>query len=370
MKVYIADNNLNIFLTATSESLPSGYILVEDNTIEVLETGSSTFEVSIKAKEVDSGVLRGVECGDLLLKETSFNRNSSEIYSILSCEYDFLTSTLQIYAESAGVSLLNTEIEEYTSPSAQTVEQIAQVILIPVSGWTVVNHNVSGSHIFSWDGTSSVLDRLQSVAGYFDARVYFTFEIENNLITKRYVHFEKYENTSTKKMLYLGKEIGNIRIKKDATELVTGLRAEGATPEEIEEGKTQKPINLVQYNYEYTDEKGDLYRVETGSGILFNETMRKRYSTLVDPSGRVVRPYSYDTLSKEMLAGCTRAALQKISRPEITYDIDLNYIDENIQVGDEVSIISKKDNLHLEAQVTKIESSVTEDRVSAEVKMI
>lgn len=368
MLFYFGDNNLNIILSASTDDTTTGYKIVEDTTTSSLDTGSDILECSIYANGNDTSVLKGLECGTFVLKENSFNIATYEIYQIMTTEYDVASKTLEIYAESAGIELLNTRVSTYSSPYSQTINEVAQVFM--PTGWTIYNDNIGNLvKTLNWDGDSTLTERLISIANYWNARFYFTFNVLNGEVTEKAIHFKKDSNTAVVEILKLHDEISNIRISKSIMDLATCLVPIGSAPE-TEGGTVQLPINLKGYTYYYTDEKGDFYQVDTATGYLINKTQQGRHKSTFDEDGLIMRPYSFDTLSQQMLAGEARAALQKISYPQVTYNIEIDHLDKPVDIGDIVVVLAEEDDIHIKARITKLVTSYTMNRVNAEVEVI
>lgn len=364
MLFFICDNNLNIIFSASTDEETKGYKIVDDNTTSSLDTGSDILECSIYANNNDTSVLKGLDCGNFILKENAFNMKVYDIYQIMSSEYDVAGKTLEIYSESAGIELLNTQVSAYTSASSQTIKAVAQVFM--PNDWVVYNDNVGNStKTLSWDGDSTLTERLLSIANHWNARIYFTFNVSNGVVTEKAIHFKKDSNNNVVEVLKLHDEVSNIRISKDITNLATCLIPTGATPE----GATS-PINLIRYTYSYTDEKGDVYQVDYNTGKLINKTQSGRHKTAFDTDGLIMRPYSFETTSQEMLVGQARAALQKISYPELKYSVEIDHLDKPVDIGDIVVVLAEEDDIHIQARITKLVTSYTMNRVTAEVEVV
>ena len=364
MLFFICDSNLNILLSASTDEQTKGYKIVDDNTTSALETGSDILELSIFANNNDTSVLKELDCGTFVLKEDSFNKKTFEIYQIITSEYDVANRILDLYAESAGVELLNTQVGAFSNVRSWTIRQIANYFM--PTGWVVYNDNIGNSaKVVGWEGESSLTERLLSIANLWNARFYFTFNVENGVVTEKAIHFKKDSNEQVVEVLKLHDEISNIRISKDVTNLATCLIPKGATPE----GSTE-PINLIRYTYSYTDERGDTYEVDYNTGMMINITQKGRHINVFDSDGLIQRPYSFETTSQEMLAGQARAALQKISHPDVKYQIEIDHLDKKIDIGDIVLVLAEDDDIRIRARIVKLTSSYTSGRVTAEVEVI
>lgn len=372
MKIYFVDNNFNIMLSSSTET-NSTYKIVDDLVTYNYETGTSMLNFTVKADTIHTiNDLKSINCETFILKENYNVSGSFDLFSALSLTFDLASGTLEVYAENAGLDLLNTRVNKYENSVSKSILQYATYFL--PEGWTAVSDNISDSttRLINWDGESSLTERLLSIANYFDAIMYFNFSVNNLSVTEKTVHFKKkFSNIHNKNyVLTYGKEISNITITKDRTNLATCLIPTGGTPEAVVDGKTSPPIDLKGYSYTYTDEKGDTYQTDTTTGKLMNITQIPKYKNKVDSDGILERAYSFDTLNQNVLAGQARAELQKLSYPEITYKIDIDYVTEDLKVGDLVIINVPRYNLNLKALVIKITQSFTNKSIKAEIEVI
>lgn len=364
MLFYIVDGSLNTIFSASTDGKTTGYKIVDDQTTSSLSTGSDILECSIYANGQDPSVLKELNCGNFILKQDAYNLKVYDIFQIISSEYDVAGKVLDIYAESAGVELLNTQVSAYTASSSMTIKAIAQVFM--PSGWVVYNDNCGNSaKTLSWDGDSTLTERLLSIADHWNARIYFSFDIDNGVVTEKAIHFKKDSNLEVVEVLKLHDEVSNIRISKNTSDLATCLIPKGSTPE----GATA-PVDLVRYTYSYNDERGDLYQVDYNTGYMINKTQQLRHKTLFDTDGLIMRPYSFETTSQDMLAGQARAALQKISHPDVKYSVEIDHLNKKIDIGDIVLILAEEDDIRVRARIVKLTSSYTTERVTAEVEVV
>ena len=364
MLFYIVDGSLNTIFSASTDSKTTGYKVVDDQTTSALETGSDILECSVFANGQDTSVLKELNPGNFILKQDAYNLKVYDIFQVISSEYDVAGKTLELYAESAGVELLNTQVSAFSSSYSWSLTQIARYFM--PSGWVVYNDNIGNStKKVNWDGESTLTERLLSIASYWGARIYFTFDIDNGIVAEKAIHFKKDSNKEVVEVLKLHDEVSNIRISKNTSNLATCLIPKGSTPE----GATA-PVDLVRYTYSYTDELGDLYEVDYNNGYMINRTQQRRHKTLFDADGLIMRPYSFETTSQDMLSGQARAALQKISHPDIKYSVEIDHLNKKIDIGDIVLILSEEDDIRIRARIVKLTSSYTTERVTAEVEVI
>jgi len=367
MIVYFADRGLNI-LGLASTSLPGGLRIVEDNTVEEIDSGVNTFTCRIAYDTHTRSELEdAVQVGTFVLKSGSRAFSDAEnvydsLYQILETEFDTESQEVYLYAEDAGLELIN----KVVPASTQTNKTIAQMLsaFVP-NDWTLnLNGCPSGTKTNTWDGENTCTERINSIAGLFDCEVYYSFVIERFEVSAKVINVTpKRGNQEAVEQLRLNQEINKITTKSTIANLATALSVTGGTPD-----GSNTPINLVGYSYSYTDpDTGDYYAVDSASGQMRNTTQMSRWASAIDTDGLIVKSYSYDTTNKATLAGQARAELQKMSYPEVNYECDFVELPDDVQVGDRVNIIDEDGELYLEARLLKIETSVTAQTQTATI---
>lgn len=358
MIIYFADRNLNITGLA-STSLPSGFKISEDMLTEDVETGVNTFEFKVSYNDGSRQELeQTVTVGTYILKgggnafDEEVNSYDS-LYQIVETEFDTLSYELSVYAEDAGLDLLNTVVGAATFTSKTLSQMLASTL---PAGWTQnLIGTPSGTDSMTFDGEASCTERVDSIANHFGCEVYYSFVIERFEITSKVLNVTpKRGDQDAKIQLRLNQDINRIVTKTSIANLATGFTVTGGTPEG---GDT--PINLKGYSYTYTDPvTGDVYKVDTSTGQMRNTSAMKRWASILDTDGLLVRQYSYDTINKAELAGQARAELQKQSREAVEYTVDFVSL-QGAKIGDRVNIIDEHGELFLEARLLQIQTSVT-----------
>ena len=367
MIVYFADRGLNI-LGHASTSLPGGLRIVEDNTIEEIDSGVNTFTCRIAYNDQSRSDLESsVQVGSFVLKSGSRAFDDEEnvydsLYQILETEFDTESQELYLYAEDAGLELIN----KVVPASEQNNKTIAQMLsaFVPAD-WTInLNGCPTGTQSNTWDGENTCTERINSIAGLFDCEVYYSFIIERFEVSAKVINVTPKRGTQTATaQLRLNQEINRITTKSSIANLATALSVTGGTPE-----GSDTPVDLVGYSYSYTDpDTGDEYSVHSSTGQMRNTTQMARWASAIDTDGLIVKSYTFDTTDKAVLAGQARAELQRMSYPEVNYECDFAELPDDAQVGDRVNIIDEEGELYLEARLLKIESSVTAQTQTATI---
>lgn len=364
MIIYFADRDLEILGNASTQ-LPDGFRICDDLTVEEIDTGVNTFSCVLPYTQDDRADLEPMVAeGNYILKQSARGDDDNAydaVYQIIEVECDTESQEYQIYAEDAGLDLLNTLCPAVTLTG--TIGQMMDYFL--PSDWSINLMDVpTTSQTNTWDGESTCTERLLSVANLWGCELYYSFVIDRLQIVDRVVNvIEKRGNQEAIPQLRLNFDLKKIYWKKSIAELVTALAVTGGTPE-----GSDTPINLVGYNYSYTDPStGEVYRVDTATGQMRNETAMAKWSSAIDPDGLWVGSFQFDTTDKATLAGQARAHLQRHSQVEVNYEVDFEKLPDDIQIGDRVNIIDEDGELYLEARLLRIETCEAEDTQTATI---
>ena len=360
MIIYFCDRQLNI-LGHASTSLPQGNRISQDKTVEDVETGVNTFECTLTwDDDTRSELEQGIVAGNYILKQSDTAYDS--LYQIIETESDTKAQEISLYAEDAGLDLLNT-LCPATVLENKTMSQMLAGFL--PSDWAVSIHDAPTTALtYEWDGESTCTERIRSVVGLWDCELYYSFNIEGMQVMQKIVNVvQKRGLQEAIPQLRLNYDIDRITTKTSIADLLTALNVTGGT----EEG-AEVPINLKGYTYSYTDPvTGDVYQVDTTTGQMRNTTAMDRWSSAIDADGLLVGSYSFETTDKAILAGQARAELQKKSAPAVNYDVDFATLPEDAQIGDRINIIDDDGNLYLEARILQIETCEADGKKTATI---
>lgn len=364
MIVYFTNRQLDV-LGQASTSLPQGLRIIEDTTTEDIDTGCNIFTCRVHCNgKPREEVEKLAQEGHFILKSSGTAFTSSEntydsLYQIIETEFDTLNNSVYIYAEDAGLDLIN----KVVGPSTQSNKTLQQMIsaFIP-SGWTIkLNGTPTNTRTYTWDGENTATERIKSVVSLFGCELYYSFVIERMKVLQRCINvIPKRGSTTPVAQLRLGKDVNNIITKKSISNLATAYAVSGATP-----SNSNTPVNLKGYSYSYTDGKGDLYQVDSSTGQMRNITQMKRWASVLDTDGLILKSFAYETTDKATLAGQARAALQKVCYPEVNYDCNIIKLPKDVKVGDRINIIDSEGELYLEARILQLIVSISGESVQA-----
>lgn len=354
MILYFADRHMNVLGQASTE-LPKGLYISDDLKTEEVEAGVATLEFTLNyTASTRNDAKQYGSVGNYILRK---NGDEQEFYTIITSEENIFKQEVEIYAEDAGMDLLNETVGEYKAdkayPASYYVEKFSDD-----SGFEIGINEVSNyNRKLSWEGETTASERILSVATQFDAEVSYTFEIDRLKIKHKYINLHKKRGVDQGRELRINREVKNIIVKSSVEDLATALSVTGGYPEDSE-----TPINLKGYKYD----DGDIY---LSSSTIYSRSAVAKWSRYLSEkgngTGHIVQTYTYDTLSQSELCNRAVSKLKKIYDAAVSYEVELAYLPDGIKIGDTVNIVDDTGELYLSARIMKLESSICNDEYTA-----
>lgn len=355
MIIYFADKKLNI-LGMASTKLSKGFKITDDSKVQAVDTGIATLGFKIVYTGENKALLEQMTTtGNQLLCSRD---GKDEVYTIIDTVEDSKNQDIEVYAEDAGLDLLNEIAGPFESAEAKPISWYIEK-WTKDSGFEIgINEISDRSRKLSWDGEATVTERLASLSKQFDAEVSYSFDIKGLTVAHKYINIHKRRGKDVKEELRLNRDIDRIVVKKSISNLATALIVKGGTPEGKEE-----PITLKGYVYD----DGDFY-VDADGRLCSRTALAKwgRISEIISEDGlkktqtfkHITKTYSYDTVVQKTLCSHAIGNLKKIRDIEENYEIDINKLPENIAIGDRINIIDEAGKLYLSARLLKLEESI------------
>ena len=366
MILYFLDRTWNI-LGQASTHLPEGVQIFNDRKKEDLEAGVSSFECEIpytfKTRE-NAEKLTAV--GNYILRK---HDNKDEFFTIIDSEESTKDRSIFLYAEDAGLDLINEVYGDYEADEAYPIAHYINKY-VNDSGFVIgINEISNRTRKLVFEGESTATQRLASIANSFDCDLSFSFEIKGLKLINKYINIHAKRGKNEGVQLRLNKEIDNIITKKSISNLATALLCTGGTPEKGEEEDAPDPVPITLAGYSYDD--GEFY--VDGRHLKSRTALRKwsRYVWQDEPNkqqgyeGHIVKLFSYDTLSQQELCAHAVTELKKICDMEVNYEVDIAMLPEGAEVGDTVYIIDDEGDVYVETRILLLETSVANQTYKA-----
>lgn len=363
MILYFADRKMNI-LGQASTTLPGGYTITEDQRVEDTDTGVSTFSCRISFDKKSRAELEAMaDAGNYLLKN---GEGKNEFYTIIDAEIDTKAQEVYIYAEDAGLDLINEIVGEFEASESQSSEWYINKYITD-SGFVIGINEIpkSTTRKLKWEGEESVTSRLASIATQFGGyEISYSFDVKNLQIVNKYVNIHKQRGEDAGVTLYLNRDIDRIITSRSVANLVTAFLCEGGVPD-----NKDKAITFSSEKFSYDD--GDFF--VDGDKLKSRKANEKwsRYLWAQEPNqvkageGYIVKPYSYNTTSASTLCSHAIAELKKVCDMEINYEIDIKKLPEGVRIGDRVNIVDNAGEMYVSTRILQLETSETENKHTA-----
>lgn len=189
MIIYFCDRQLNILGQATTE-LPSGYRISDDNTVEDVESGVNTFECEITwTDDTRNDLTSAIVAGNYILKSGSADENYNSLFQIIETESDTKAQSIRLYAEDAGLDLLNTLCHAVVLENKTMMQMLAYFL---PSDWSInIQDAPTTTKSNEWQGESTCTERIRSVVGLWGCELYYSFRIEGLQVKEKIINVVK-----------------------------------------------------------------------------------------------------------------------------------------------------------------------------------
>ena len=360
MIVYFSNRQMQV-LGLASTNLPDGFVIMEDLKTEEIETGVAAFSCRIGFNDENRLELESMtNAGNFILRS---HNGENEFYTIIDTEIDTKNKTINVYAEDAGLDLINEIAGEFEATEAHNVEWYVNKY-IDGTGFEIGINEVSttSSRKLKWEGEETVTARLASIATQFGGfEISYSFDIVGLTITKKYVNIHKERGKDAGLTLRLNQDVDKIITTKSVANLATAFLCEGGVPD-----KDDKPITFSNTKYTWKDEDDDFY-IE--GDLLKSKKAIQKWSrkalTLNQGDGVIIRPYSYNTTDPATLRAHAVTELKKVCDTEVNYEVDISVLPENAKIGDRINIVDDGGELYLSTRILVLETSVVDQKHSA-----
>lgn len=339
-------------LNRARETLATTSGIYDDKHTLTLDAGSSSYEFKISKSDEAS---QHMDSGNYIVLQDDDGK--TWLFTIL--DYEETQYTKTVYAEDAGIELLNKACDIWKSNGPHSFEYYFNLVTNGTPWKLGVNQLAGLERTLKYEGRDTGLGRLLSILKGFDnAECTFDVAVKMNAPCdfKINVYKQVGSDRSDVQMVY-SHELDDIVKKESRAEFVTALCGVGGTvtPPEGQEATEQKNIDFADLEYSkdgLVTTKGDKFLRAVDANKRFNPGQ----TTYIEAF------YEYDTQSPSELLNRTVTRLKTYSEPQYTYTADVKIIDSTLKIGDTVTIIDHDYNpaLYLSARVAKLEKSYTD----------
>lgn len=309
----------------------------EDIHIEELDTGVETFEFKTIS---NSNASNSIQVGNYVAFKDKEHYKIFQIREVKEVHEEQVEKT--VYCESACLELLNEVVRPMEINSAN-LRQFLNTILDGTS-WSIGMLDAGLNEVIPVDLSDydNVYKVIQDVViGEFKGEIRFRVEIANNRIIAKYIDVFAKRGKVTKHRFEYGVNMTSVEKIVDSSELVTaliGIGKDNITFKEVE--SDDKPKN---------------------QDFIMNEDAYNRWN---NKGSHIMGVFNCDSESPQELLRLTREELKRRSNPKITYNLEVELLGEDVDLGDEVFVIDNEFNppLYLSARVNKLERSKTDSQ--------
>lgn len=344
---------------SASTGLPGGFTIVEDTKTEEIETGVAVFECRVKFDEENRLQLEAMcEAGNYLLRSDG---DLNEFYTIIEVEVDTKEQTVYLYAEDAGMDLLNEVCPAYEATANHDVAWYIKRYTAD-SGFEIgINEVPDLVKKLKFASEQTATERLTEIAeGFGGFEISYSFAIHGMEVTHKYINIYQERGKDVADQLRLNQDIDRITTKKSVANLATALSCTGGTPK----GK-KDPITLQGYTYDDGDFYVDGKLLKSRQAVAQWSRYAWEVADASDWQGHHIRQYTYDTTSQATLCSKAIKELKKLRQMEVNYEVEINNLPEGIRIGDRINIVDDGGKLYLSARILKLETSICAQKQTA-----
>ena len=333
-----------------SFDLADGLFAYNDYFEQDLDTGIGTYQFTVD--KIGDPEIEKINVGCYLIVKDGSNMRSFEVMRI---EEDKDSKT--IYAEDAGLDLLGEQVPPYKADKSYPITHYIAEFTFD-SGWDIGINEIpeTTTRKLEWEGTDTATKRLRQLVKRFDAEIAYDFEFVHGKIHRKLIHIYKKIGEDKKVRLEVGNEVSNVKRTISIENLATTLVATGA------DGIT---LSGVEYNEgNIRSPKNSIYLVD------YDAVARWKRAGYAPAGGGIVKRYESEAKTPQALMTEAVIKLKQWNHPEVTYDVSISLLPEEINIGDTVAIVDNnfEPALVVEGRVSSIKKSIA-TKESGEIKI-
>lgn len=333
-----------------SFDLADGLFAYNDWFEQDLDTGIGTYQFTVD--KIGDPEIEKINVGCYLIVKDGSKTRSFEVMRI---EEDKDSKT--IYAEDAGLDLLGEQVPPYKADKSYPITHYIAEFTYD-SGWEIGTNEIpeTTTRKLEWDGTDTATKRLRQLVRRFDAEIAYDFEFVHGKIFRKLIHIYKKIGEDKKVRLEVGREVSNVKRTISIENLATMLVATGA------DGITLSDVEYKEGNIE--SKKGSIYLVDTDA------VKRWKRAGNSPGGGGIVKRYESEAKTPQALMTEAVIKLKQWNHPEVTYDVSISLLPEEINIGDTVAVVDNnfEPALVVEGRVSSIKKSIA-TKESGEIKI-
>lgn len=338
--ITVTNRNYEILCQLTF-NLTGGLLAYNDYFEQDLETGIGTYDFTVD--KTGNPEIEKLEVGCYLIVKDGSKIRSFEVMRI---EEDKDSKT--IYAEDAGLDLLGEQVPPYSADKSYPIIHYIDEFTFD-SGWEIGINEIPSTTVrkLEWQGTDTATKRLRQLVKRFDAEISYDFEFANGKITKKLINIYRKIGEDKKVRLEVGREVSNVKRTISIENLATTIVATGAdgitlAGAEYNEGNIRSPKNSIYL-------------------IDYDAVERWKRAGYTPAGGGIVKRFESEAKTPQALMAEAVIKLKQWNHPEVTYDVPINMLPGEVNIGDTVIIVDHnyEPALIVEGRVASIKKSLS-----------
>lgn len=347
--ITVTNRNYEILCQLTF-NLTGGLLAYNDYFEQDLETGIGTYDFTVD--KTGNPEIEKLEVGCYLIVKDGSKIRSFEVMRI---EEDKDSKT--IYAEDAGLDLLGEQVPPYSADKSYPITHYIDEFTFD-SGWETGINEIPSTTVrkLEWQGTDTATKRLRQLVRRFDAEISYDFEFANGKITKKLINIHRKIGEDKKVRLEVGREVSNVKRTISIENLATTIVATGA------DGITLAGAEYNEGNIRSS--KNSIYLID------YDAVERWKRAGYTPAGGGIVKRFESEAKTPQALMAEAVIKLKQWNHPEVTYDVPINMLPGEVNIGDTVIIVDHnyEPALIVEGRVASIKKSLSTNE-NGEIKI-
>lgn len=338
--ITVTNRNYEILCQLTF-NLTGGLLAYNDYFEQDLETGIGTYDFTVD--KTGNPEIEKLEVGCYLIVKDGSKIRSFEVMRI---EEDKDSKT--IYAEDAGLDLLGEQVPPYSADKSYPITHYIDEFTFD-SGWEIGINEIPSTtvHKLEWQGTDTATKRLRQLVRRFDAEISYDFEFANGKIIKKLINIHRKIGEDKKVRLEVGREVSNVKRTISIENLATTIVATG------DNGITLAGAEYNEGNIRSS--KNSIYLID------YDAVERWKRAGYTPAGGGIVKRFESEAKTPQALMAEAVIKLKQWNHPEVTYDVPINMLPGEVNIGDTVIIVDHnyEPALIVEGRVASIKKSLS-----------
>lgn len=233
MIAYFLDRSWKMIESA-STTLPRGFRIIDKSeSTKNVKSGTEVLELSLTYSKGKGNYKRANKMatpGNYIIYQLG---SEYKCFTIIESEEDDTEHIFEIYAEDAGMDLLNEVCTDYTAVQSHSIAEYVRLFTVD-SGFEIGVCEIPSTEqlVLNFQGEQTTTERLLEIAKEFDAELSYSFDIERMKLRHKYINIHRKRGKNVGVELRKGRDIKSITTKRSIANLATCLIVKGGAIEQ------------------------------------------------------------------------------------------------------------------------------------------